>query len=120
MFIDRKTREELNALSKELFNVSSKWKSLLDHGENILVTETKTETIPGENGQPDTTEEIKIPVLKNGVRQYTHKSYTLEEVKERLLTLKKGRDEYIAKMKEAQAKRELEKRVNDEAQGVVT
>jgi hypothetical protein len=119
MFIDRKIREELNALSKEIFRVSSKWQSLLEHGENILVTETKTETVPGENGAPDTTEEVQVPVLKNGMKQYTHVTYTLEEVHQRLLKIKKNRDEYIAKIREAQAKKELEKRVNDEAQGRV-
>jgi hypothetical protein len=120
MFVERKIREELNALSKEVFGVSSKWMSLLEHGEVVPVTETITETIPGENGQPDRTETAQVPKLnKGGSRDYTVKRYTVDEVKEKLLALKKNRDELIAKIKAAQAQKELEKKVQDEAKGRV-
>src|ERR1700722_6333691 len=117
MFIERAVREEMNALSKEVFGVSSKWKSLLDHGINEAVTETTPEVVPGENGEPDRTEEVKVPVTINGNRLSRHKSFTLEEIKELMLKMKKQRDDFIAKMKAQQAQKELEKRVNDVAKG---
>jgi hypothetical protein len=119
MFIDRELREKLNALSKEVFGVSSKWKSILDHGTREIVTETKNETIPGENGAPDQTEEIKIPVKHGTSNKYQTKYYTITEVHEMLLKLKKGRDAQIERYKAAQAQKELEKKVNEEAQGRV-
>lgn len=119
MFIEREVRERMNALSKEVTGVASKWKSMLDHGTNELVTEMKTETIPGENGQPDKTEEVKVPVLMNGTKQFRHKSYTFEEVETLFLNMKKGRDEYLAKLKAQREQRELEQKVQAEAKGVV-
>lgn len=120
MFVERKIREELNALSKEVFGVSSKWMGLLEHGELVVVTETVTETIPGENGQPDRTETAQVPKLnKGGTRDYVTKRYTVDEVKEKLLMLKKNRDELIAKLQAAQAQKELEKKVQAEAKGRV-
>lgn len=119
MFIERKLREELSALSKDVFRVSSKWQSILESGFNELVTEEIDETIPGENGEPDKVEKVKVPVLKNGVKQYVHRTYTLDEVHKMMLDMKKQIDGIRAKMAAAQAQKELEKKVNDEAQGRV-
>jgi hypothetical protein len=119
MFIEKETREELNKLSKEVFGVSSKWQGLLEHGVKELVTETKTETIPGENGKPDETREIRVPIKKNGVPQYAIKRYNLDEVRELMLNAKKSRDEYIERMKKAQELAQIEKKVNEVAQGRV-
>lgn len=119
MFIDREIREELNALSKEVFGVSGRWKKLLEFGTNELVTKTVTETIPGENGEPDKTEEVKVADTLRGANQYQHKTYTLDEVRELLLNLKKNRDEIRAKMKEMQEKRKLAEEVHKAAQGRV-
>lgn len=119
MLIDRKIREELNALSLEVYGVSSKWQKLLERGTNELITKTVTETVPGENGQPDETKEVQVPDTFNGVNQYRHRNYTLDEVKTLLLSMKKSRDEIIAKMKEAQAKREFEKKIHEENKGTV-
>jgi hypothetical protein len=119
MFIEREVREELNELSKFVYGVSSKWQSILDHGFKELVTETKTETVPGENGEPDTTKEIKVAVLKNGVNQYRIKRYSLEEVKVLLLVGKAQREAMIARYQEMQRQKQAEAKVQELAQGRV-
>ena len=124
MFIERADREELKALSKEVFGVPSRYQKFLD-GVPELVTMTKTEEVPGENGAPTTTKETKVPVLtESGAKQYRTKYYTVEELKQFLRDLKKQREEIMAAIKqqqeEAEAKKaqtELQKKLHEDASG---
>ena len=113
----RKEREELNALCKEVFGVSSKWQKL-HKGVPELVTKTITETVPGEKGAPDTTKEVIVPVLEaNGAKRYKVKFYSFEELKKMVLDAKKQRDDYMAKIKAAQDLAALEKKIHEQAAG---
>jgi hypothetical protein len=118
MFIERKVREELNALSKEVFGVASRWQKFID-GVKEPVTKVVTETVPGEKGAPDTTREmtVQVPYGNSKKPQYVIKRYTPEETKELLLKIKKERDEYLAKMKEQQELKKTTERVQELAAG---
>jgi hypothetical protein len=112
-------RKELNELSKDLFGVSSRWQKMVK-GTQELVTKKVKETVPGENGAPDTEREFEVPHLLDGAKQYRTKSMTFEQVKEFMLTLKKGRDEQMAKMKAAREAQELAKKIQEQAAGRVS
>ena len=106
MDIPRELRNELNALSKEVFGVSSKWRTFLKKGASQLVTRKSTETTPGKDGAEDTTREVDVPVLTPyGAKQFVQKRYSLEEVHELLLSYKKQIDTTREQMKKQQKRR---------------
>jgi hypothetical protein len=124
--IDRKTREELNALSKEVFRASSRWQKFVDNGVSELLTEEVTELVPGEKeGDEPTERKVKIPVKRaDGAHQYFVKRYTVDEVRTLMLDLKKKQDEFreqIRLMQEEQKKQkeqqELQDKVNEATAG---
>lgn len=124
--MDYKTKQELNALSKEVFGVSSRWEKLVTKGYTELVTEEVEETIPAEKeGDEPTVSKVSKPLLtKSGGVQSVTKRHTTASVKELMLKLKEGRDAYLAKVKKiqeeqkaAQEKLELAKRINQESGG---
>ena len=114
--ITRKEREELNALSKEVFNVSSKWQKFFK-GVPELVTKTVKEVVPGDKGAPDTEKEVVVPVLLDGAKQYKTRSYSVEEIKKLLLDAKAQRDAYLAKVKADKELAELQKKIQEQAAG---
>lgn len=122
MYEPRETRELLKALSKEIFSVASKYQKL--YASQELITRQTTETMPGENGAPDTTKEVEVPVLVNGVKQFRTKYRSTEQVLEVLLGIKVKRDEYMAQMKKQEeedkakkAAEELTKKVQEDLSG---
>lgn len=117
--ITRAEREELNALSKEVFNVSSKWQKFFK-GVNELVTKTVKEVVPGDKGAPDTEKEVVVPVLRDGAKQYKFRQYSVDECRKLLLDAKAQRDAYLAKIKEQQALAEVQKKVQEQAAGRTT
>lgn len=108
--VSREQREQLKALSLEIFGKTSRYQKLYEYDE--VKTQTVTETVPGENGQPDTTKETNVPVLFNGSKQMTRRFRTTEEVLELMLNFKAKREEFMAQMKaqqeEAKAKTDAE------------
>jgi hypothetical protein len=110
MDISYQERKQLDALSKEIFGVPSKWKKFLDKPQMGLATYECTETVIGVDGAPDKTEVKTVPLLTNdGHKIFEAKYFTLETLKVWMLNLKKQRDEYIAKTeKEAKEKAEKE------------
>lgn len=127
--VDRKTRLELNALSKDVFGVSSKWQKLVEKGYLEEVTEEVTETVPAEKeGDAPTTKTVRVPVLTaSGGKQSLLKRYTVETVREFLLERKKTLDTLRALLKKqhedklAKAKEEAEaKKINDANAGSAT
>jgi len=126
MNIDRQTKDELNALSKEVFGASSRWQKLIGNGYTELVTEEVEEVVPAEKeGEEPTTRKVRVP-LKNaaGMHQSVIKYHTVESVREYMLDRKKMLDQIRAQIKkqqdEARAKKEQEeltKKVHDDLQG---
>lgn len=104
---NRETRKQFEALSTEIFGVSSKYKKLFQQRQ--MITRTVIDTIPGVDGAADTTKETLVPVLDNGRPKYGVKHYSQDEVYNILLDFKAKRDEAILKEKN---KRELEEQTN--------
>jgi hypothetical protein len=124
--IDRKTRDELSALSKEVFGASSRWQKLMNDGVQELLTEEVTELVPGEKeGDEPTERKVWVPVKRSdGALQYSIKRYTLEEVHAYMLDLKKKFEEFqeqVRKIQEEAKKKkeqeELEKALQVQASG---
>ena len=118
----RAVREQLKALSMEIFGKSSRYQKLFEYDQ--VKTHKIKETVPGENGAPDTEVEKEVPLLYNGSKQSTRRYRSVEEVLQLLLDFKAKRDEYIAQMKkqqeEAKAKADAEaqsKKVQEELGG---
>jgi len=112
MDIPRAQRDELKALSKEIFGASSRWQKMFEVDK--LVTTTVTETVPGENGAPDTTKESEVPVLVGKSKQYTREYRTVDQVLESLRELKVKRDEFLAQMKKQQEEAKAKKAEQDQ------
>ena len=70
--MDRNTREELNALSKEVFGTSSKWKKLIEVGHSDVMERDREVMIPTKKG-------LEKKVFKD--KKSVTKRYTLEEVR---------------------------------------
>lgn len=108
MDLTRDQREELKALSKEVFGNESKWKKLLERGYYHEETEEKEETVPGETKEDGTvveatTRKVKVPILnKHGQRVKTVKYHTYESLLKLMVDFKKQMDEIKAQMKKQQ------------------
>ncbi len=118
MYVSREVRNELNALSKEVFGVASKWQTIMKKGKSEMITRKTIETVPGKEGEESTANEIEVPVLTPyGAKQFVQKYYTLEEVREIMLTYKTQLDTIKEQMRKQQeektAKEEQEKAVKD-------
>jgi hypothetical protein len=120
MDIKRKEREELNALSQEVFGVATRWQKMF-RGVPELITKTVTETVPGDKGAPETTKEVVVADLdEKGAKRYKTRTYSVEECKKLLLDAKRQRDEYLAKMKAQQELADLQKKIQEQAAGQST
>lgn len=115
---NKEQRQELKALSQEVFGVSSKWQKLLEYDE-VKKTKVK-ETVPGENGAPDTEREVEVPLYVPGtkVKQSTRRYRSIEEVLELLREFKAKRDEYIAQIKKQQEEAKAKKEAEEQARKV--
>ncbi len=103
MYIEKELQDQLKALSKEIFGSQSKYQKFLKNGTLELITRKQTETVPGENGEADTTKEVDVPVLTaNGTKQFKQVYYTPESLLEKLQKMKVIRDEFLAQMKKQQ------------------
>lgn len=120
MDITRVTRNELNELCKEIFGVPSKWRKVLEKGTSELMTRTIKENVPGENGAPDTVKEVLVPILTDyGAKQKYRKYYTVDELLNLLRDLKAQKIAFLAKQKSDQERKELEKKIHEQANGSV-
>lgn len=128
MDISREFRMELNALSKEVFGVSSRWQTILKKGTSQLVTKKVIETVPGKEGEEPTTKEVDQAVLTpHGAKVFVQKYPTLEELHETMLNYKIQLDAIKAQMKkqeEEKIAKEAEEKaiqtVKEAAQGTAT
>lgn len=71
--MDRKTREELNQLSKEAFGASSKWQKLVNRGVPEPYERKREVVIPRANG------ELVTKTFTD--HKYINKHYTVDEVR---------------------------------------
>jgi hypothetical protein len=104
MEISKKERLELNALSKEVFGVSTRWSKLVNKGYSELVTEEKEETIPpAKEGDEPTKKTVRVPILtKFGAKQSVTKYHTVESIRETMTGLKKQMAELRAMISQHQ------------------
>lgn len=121
----RNEREQLNALSLELFGASSRWRKLVDHGFEEPVTEEVTEYVPNEQ-DPDKGEnrQVKVLKLRDGMAHSVVKRHTPDSILQYMKELKhlnEQRKIQIEKMKEEQAKQKAAdaKKAIQEATGSV-
>lgn len=119
-------RQELNALSLEVFKSSSRWKRMVENGVPTLRTREVFESVPStEEGKSDETKSTFVPVKnEHGIHVSFMKRYTLSEIKQYMLDLKRTQEEIRAMIEklnaEKQAKAELEKtteQVRDQLSG---
>lgn len=122
-------REELKALSKEVYGASSRAKKLVDQGYLELLTEETTEYVPGKTEEEEgTTRTVKIPLKrKDGAKQSVLKRHTVDSIKAEMVDRKAKLDQIRAIIKknqeEAQAKKkqeELTKHVHERLAGSAT
>lgn len=113
--LTRAEKEELKALSKEVFGASSRWVKMIEKGEAELITEETTEYVPNpeDESKEGTTRKVNVPVKRDdGAFQFTTKRHTVDSVKQYMLDRKKKIEEIRAEIKkqqdEARAKREKE------------
>lgn len=118
----REQREQMKALSLEIFGKSSRYQKMFQYDD--VLTHEVDETVPGENGEPDTTKKVRVPLLFNGSKQSRRKYRTVEQVIQLLTEFKAKREEFIAKMNQQKAedaaKKEAElaaKKVQEELGG---
>lgn len=95
----REQRLQLQALSKELFGTSSKYRKL--YSEKTLITHTETQVRKHDDGT-ETTDKLQVPTLLNGVRQYKMTYRNTEQVLQLLLDAKVKLDNYRAELKKHQ------------------
>lgn len=124
--IGRAEREELNALSKEVFGASSRWQKLVNNGYGKLLTEEVTELVPGKTDEEESTErKTQVPLRRaDGAMQSVQEYHTVESVKAFMLERKAQIDAFRAQLKkmqeEQQAKKDKEallQKVHDELHG---
>lgn len=120
MYIDRKTKEELNALSKSVFGTTSKWRKMMELGVSEIVQED-TKKLVVKDGKEEY-ETIKTPVMhKDQLVVNRLKRYTIDEVREFMLMVKDRQEQFREAMKrveeEQKAKAAAKQTVAEEASG---
>lgn len=124
--VDFKTKQELNALSKEVFGTSSRWQKLVEKGYSEVLTEEVEETVPAEKeGEDPTVQKVTKPIkTASGGFQSVTKRHTIDSVRELMLKIKQQREDYVVRFKKmqeeqkaAQEKMELAKKIHDETSG---
>ena len=124
--LTRAEREELKALSKEVFNSTSRWEKLIKNGYPELLTHEVTELVPGKTEADEPTEQkSRVPMkTARGTYMSRMKYHTVDSVRSYMLDRKKQIDDMRAEIKrrqdEARAQREKEQlvqKVHQELQG---
>jgi hypothetical protein len=116
----RETINELNQLSKEVFGSTSRWRKLVEEGEQRLVTEQITQFDPEANNGEGEEKKVTIASLHhstNGGKLYKHylHRYTTETVKELMIAVKAKREEFMVQLKQQQIDQQAAKEATAEA-----
>lgn len=115
----REQRDQMKALSLEIFGKTSRYQKLFEYDE--VLTHSVEETVPGENGEPDTVKKVQVPTFAKNttkVKQSRRKYRTVEQVIQVLQEFKAKRDEFIAKMKAEQEAAKVKKDAEDQAKKI--
>jgi hypothetical protein len=116
MQLDNQTREELEALSLEVFNSASRYKTLMTKGEVVPVTITTTEYIPavlnedGTVASPEETKEVQVAEKIGNTNSVKLKvvRHTVESVRALMLERKRQLDGFRAMMAKMEADKKAE------------
>lgn len=118
MYLSKEEKEEFKAYSQEFLGSSGRWQKMLNEGIRELRTRKVMEVVPGENGGPETTKAVEIPVLTaNGAKEYYQRYFTVETLREFFLEIKRKRDEFIANYKKQQEDAERKRKLEEELTG---
>ena len=112
---DRKTIDELNQLSKEVFGSSSRWRKLVERGSLELIQEDTTRL-----KHDGTKETVKTPLMYVGpnggeLPQSQLVRYTVETIKEKMLSLKAQREQFFEMIKKQQEEQKAAKEAAEAA-----
>lgn len=114
MYISRQDREALNALSTEIFGVSSKWQKMVKDGVPTVVTKEVTEEVPASEGVEATTRTITVPELdETGKKRSVLKFHSVEEMLTLMISIKEQRDAAIKEQAKKQLEAEMAKKAAD-------
>jgi hypothetical protein len=118
--LDRKTIEELNELSLSVFGVKSRWRKLVDRGSTEIVMEDTTRL-----HADGTKENVQTPVMHEGkaggqLQKQGIVRYTPESIKEKMLFMKKQRDEMFATLLKQQEEQKAAMQAQEEAKNAVS
>lgn len=109
--LSREERQELNALSKEVFGATSKWLKYINQGHPVKATTTVKESVPQDDGTEKLVEKQVAKLLPHGAEYRIMKYYTISEVKAMMLDLK----EKITAFKEMLKQQEVERQAKETA-----
>lgn len=120
MQYSREITNELNSLSKKIFGSTSKWRKMVEKGVWELVEEDVKKLVVKDG--KETTEMVKEPVYYTGKRencemkQHQLHRYTLEEVKEFMLTVKDRQEQVRQAIKKIEEEQKAQKAAKLEAE----
>jgi hypothetical protein len=123
MQYSRETVNELNALSKEVFGTTSKWKKMIDMGVTEPVMEdTKRLTLKDGKEEYETVKTQKTHIGPNGAELplFNLHHYDVDSVKEFMLGILVQRIQIrqaIERAKEEKAKETLRQQITEQASG---
>lgn len=125
--LTREEKNELNALSKDVYGASSRWQKLINKGYTKLFTEETTEYVPNaeDETKEGTTRKVQVPIKrKDGALQSVMTYHTVDSIKAEMIDRKAKLDEIRAILKkqqdEARTKQEqedLSKKIHQELGG---
>ena len=113
----REKREELNALSKDVFGTASRWQKLVSKGYTALQAVEEQEVVPADKeGEEPTVRTVDVPVLtENGAKQYAVEYHTVDSIREFLVAQKTQLDAIRKQLKEQQEKALSDKKAEEQA-----
>ena len=130
--MNKQDREAMSVLSKQVFGSRNSWRKILEKGMMDVQTRTITETVPGEDGAPDTTRQVQVAISSsNGkpikISRYFSETELLSYMTERkdsfdamMAQFQAQQDALVAKEKSdkaAQAQADLQIRIHEFAAG---
>ena len=130
--MNKQDREAMSVLSKQVFGSRNSWRKILEKGMLDVQTRTITETVPGEDGAPDTTRQVQVAISSsNGkpikISRYFSETELLGYMTERkdsfdamMAQFQAQQDALVAKEKAdkaAQAQADLQSRIHEFAAG---
>lgn len=116
---DRKLVDELNELSLSVFGAKSRWRKLVDRGSAEVVMEDTTHLHA--DGSKETVQTAVMHEGPNGgqVQKQELVRYTAESIKEKMLSMKKQRDEMFAALLKQQEEQKAAKEAKEQTKNAL-